>query len=196
MRGMYHRLPRCGGTAGGERRSGPPGSGRVTGLPDFSGLVAENGAAVVNISVVEKAQKMGVPGEPRTMAKTRCRSSSAAIKDLPEAGRARTAQPRHRLRFHRQRRRLRVDQCARGGGCLRGDGQADRSAGVRRQGDRRRQAQRRGADQDRRHRPADRALRRFGAPQARSVGDRHRFAVRLREQRDGRRRQRHRASAR
>jgi serine protease Do len=34
-----------------------PASGRVTGLPDFSGLVAENGAAVVNISVVEKAQK-------------------------------------------------------------------------------------------------------------------------------------------
>jgi serine protease Do len=43
-----------------------PASGRVTGLPDFSGLVAENGAAVVNISVVEKAQKagnFGVPGE-------------------------------------------------------------------------------------------------------------------------------------
>jgi serine protease Do len=37
-------------------------AGRVTGLPDFSGLVAENGAAVVNISVVEKAQKMGGPG--------------------------------------------------------------------------------------------------------------------------------------
>jgi serine protease Do len=32
-------------------------AGRVTGLPDFSGLVAENGAAVVNISVVEKAHK-------------------------------------------------------------------------------------------------------------------------------------------
>jgi len=40
-----------------------PVSGRVTGLPDFSGLVAENGAAVVNISVVEKAQKTGNPGE-------------------------------------------------------------------------------------------------------------------------------------
>ena len=35
----------------------PPVSGRVTGLPDFSGLVAENGAAVVNISGVEKAPK-------------------------------------------------------------------------------------------------------------------------------------------
>ncbi|HEY3850896.1 MAG TPA: Do family serine endopeptidase [Steroidobacteraceae bacterium] len=34
-------------------------SGRVTGLPDFSGLVAENGPAVVNISVVEKPQKSG-----------------------------------------------------------------------------------------------------------------------------------------
>jgi serine protease Do len=40
-----------------------PPAGRVTGLPDFSGLVAENGAAVVNISVVEKAQKAGNPGE-------------------------------------------------------------------------------------------------------------------------------------
>jgi serine protease Do len=41
-----------------------PSSGRVTGLPDFSGLVAENGAAVVNISVVEKAQKAGNLGDP------------------------------------------------------------------------------------------------------------------------------------
>jgi serine protease Do len=41
-----------------------PAAGRVTGLPDFSGLVAENGAAVVNISVVEKAPKMGAMGEP------------------------------------------------------------------------------------------------------------------------------------
>src|SRR6202790_2909924 len=39
-----------------------PASARVTGLPDFSGLVAENGAAVVNISVVEKPKKMGRPG--------------------------------------------------------------------------------------------------------------------------------------
>jgi serine protease Do len=43
--------------------SAPP-AGRVTGLPDFSGLVAENGAAVVNISVVEKPKKMGSPGSP------------------------------------------------------------------------------------------------------------------------------------
>jgi serine protease Do len=41
-----------------------PVSARVTGLPDFSGLVAENGAAVVNISVVEKPQKMGSSGDP------------------------------------------------------------------------------------------------------------------------------------
>jgi serine protease Do len=40
-----------------------PAAGRVTGLPDFSGLVAENGAAVVNISVVEKAPKIGAMGE-------------------------------------------------------------------------------------------------------------------------------------
>ncbi|MEP6884067.1 MAG: Do family serine endopeptidase [Gammaproteobacteria bacterium] len=39
-----------------------PASARVTGLPDFSGLVAENGAAVVNISVVEKAEKPGIAG--------------------------------------------------------------------------------------------------------------------------------------
>jgi serine protease Do len=41
-----------------------PSSGRVTGLPDFSGLVSENGAAVVNISVVEKAQKTNNQGDP------------------------------------------------------------------------------------------------------------------------------------
>jgi serine protease Do len=35
-----------------------PASARVTGLPDFSGLVAENGAAVVN------PQKMGNPADP------------------------------------------------------------------------------------------------------------------------------------
>src|SRR5882757_4665748 len=44
-----------------------PASARVTGLPDFTQLVAESGAAVVNISVTEKAQKpgtgMGEPGE-------------------------------------------------------------------------------------------------------------------------------------
>jgi serine protease Do len=36
-----------------------PAAARVTGLPDFSGLVAETGPAVVNISVTEKAQRMG-----------------------------------------------------------------------------------------------------------------------------------------
>ena len=44
------------------RVSPAPASGRVTGLPDFSDLVAQNGAAVVNISVVEKAEKAGAPG--------------------------------------------------------------------------------------------------------------------------------------
>src|SRR5882757_8918083 len=39
-------------------------AGRVTGLPDFSGLVAEAGGAVVNVSVTEKAQKIaGVNGQ-------------------------------------------------------------------------------------------------------------------------------------
>jgi serine protease Do len=37
--------------------SAPSSGARVTGLPDFSSLVAENGPAVVNISVVEKAQR-------------------------------------------------------------------------------------------------------------------------------------------
>jgi serine protease Do len=41
-----------------------PASGRVTGLPDFSGLVAENGPAVVNISVIEKPQRAANVGEP------------------------------------------------------------------------------------------------------------------------------------
>jgi serine protease Do len=34
-----------------------PSGARVTGLPDFSGLVAEAGASVVNVSVTEKPQK-------------------------------------------------------------------------------------------------------------------------------------------
>jgi len=45
-------------------------SGRVAGLPDFSGLVADNGAAVVNISVVEKPQRfpnMGDQGDDDPM---------------------------------------------------------------------------------------------------------------------------------
>ena len=41
-----------------------PVSARVTGLPDFSALVAETGPAVVNISVTEKAQKQPMMGEP------------------------------------------------------------------------------------------------------------------------------------
>jgi serine protease Do len=45
--------------------SAAPASARVTGLPDFSGLVAESGAAVVNISVTEKPQKTGM-SEPGT----------------------------------------------------------------------------------------------------------------------------------
>ena len=45
--------------------SSAPASARVTGLPDFSELVAESGAAVVNISVTEKAHKVGLGlGEP------------------------------------------------------------------------------------------------------------------------------------
>ena len=57
--------------------SAPPAS-RVTGLPDFSGLVAENGAAVVNISVVEKPQQHAgaPPAATRATTTTRSRSSS------------------------------------------------------------------------------------------------------------------------
>ena len=41
-----------------------PAPGRVTGLPDFSGLVAEAGGAVVNVSVTEKAQRIsGLGGQ-------------------------------------------------------------------------------------------------------------------------------------
>jgi serine protease Do len=39
-----------------------PPAARVTGLPDFSDLVAEDGPSVVNISVVEKAQHAGDMG--------------------------------------------------------------------------------------------------------------------------------------
>ena len=40
-----------------------PANARVTGLPDFSGLVAEAGASVVNVSVTEKVQKaQGING--------------------------------------------------------------------------------------------------------------------------------------
>jgi serine protease Do len=43
---------------------GAASPGRVTGLPDFSGLVAEAGGAVVNVSVTEKPQKItGLPGQ-------------------------------------------------------------------------------------------------------------------------------------
>ncbi len=58
-------VPQSSGTVGAAPVS--PAPGRVTGLPDFSGLVAENGAAVVNVSVTEKPQKAlgfnGVPGD-------------------------------------------------------------------------------------------------------------------------------------
>jgi serine protease Do len=43
--------------------AGASAPARVTGLPDFSELVAQNGASVVNISVVEKAQKTADIGE-------------------------------------------------------------------------------------------------------------------------------------
>src|SRR2546423_3488292 len=45
--------------------SAAPPSARVTGLPDFSELVTQSGAAVVNISVTEKPHKTGMGfGEP------------------------------------------------------------------------------------------------------------------------------------
>ena len=45
--------------------AGPPAPtpGRVSGLPDFSELVAANGAAVVNISVTEKARRVSDSSE-------------------------------------------------------------------------------------------------------------------------------------
>src|SRR5271170_3445541 len=69
--GVAHPQSNAGGTgqvaqAGAVAQAAPASAapGRVTGLPDFSGLVAENGAAVVNISVTEKAPKGVVPGAP------------------------------------------------------------------------------------------------------------------------------------
>jgi serine protease Do len=51
------------GSANAEQSAPAPlSSARVTGLPDFSGLVAENGAAVVNISVLEKPLRAGHSG--------------------------------------------------------------------------------------------------------------------------------------
>jgi serine protease Do len=47
-------------TAAATAAPGVASAARVTGLPDFSGLVAEAGGAVVNVSVTEKAQK--IPG--------------------------------------------------------------------------------------------------------------------------------------
>jgi serine protease Do len=44
----------------GASAAGAPAA-RVTGLPDFSGLVAEAGGAVVNVSVTEKPQKIAQP---------------------------------------------------------------------------------------------------------------------------------------
>src|ERR1700744_3481481 len=64
-------LGRCYRLHRGSRRAPPPppprrgapaspasSAARVTGLPDFSGLVAEAGGAVVNVSVTEKPQKI------------------------------------------------------------------------------------------------------------------------------------------
>jgi serine protease Do len=52
-----------GGAATGGAATGGASTSRVTGLPDFSGLVAEAGGAVVNVSVTEKAQRVsGING--------------------------------------------------------------------------------------------------------------------------------------
>ena len=55
------------GAPGSDAAAPAPSAGasayRVTGLPDFSGLVAEYGPAVVKVSVVEKPQKLGSGGE-------------------------------------------------------------------------------------------------------------------------------------
>jgi serine protease Do len=52
------------GPAASAQAAAAPATGRVTGLPDFSGLVAANGAAVVNISVTEKTRRVANTGEP------------------------------------------------------------------------------------------------------------------------------------
>ena len=98
--------------------SPPPLSGsRVTGLPDFSGLVAENGAAVVNISVVEKPQKLdggaggGEQGDDDPLSQFFHRFQDAQSRP-PASG------ARHRIGVHRHARRLRAHQRARRRGCL------------------------------------------------------------------------------
>jgi serine protease Do len=162
-------------------------AGRVTGLPDFSGLVAEYGAAVVNISVVEKA------------AEIRRRGPRQADDPLSQFFRRyqRPGQPpntrrpaRHRFGLHRERRRLCAHQRACGGGCLQCDGQAHRPARI--------SAKVIGVDKR-----SDVALIKIPRPAcppcasaipshiaAGPVGDRDRFAVRIRKQRHGRRDQR------
>ena len=153
--------PRPAPSARRTRLAGPGLPGRVTGLPDFSGLVAENGAAVVNISVVEKPQKIGGNGGDRAT-RIRCRNSSIA-----------TSRCRVRSTCRRATASARASSS-------RSDGYVLTNAHVvadasevtvkltdrrefRGEGHRRRQAQRRGADQDTRHRLADGALRRSGA---------------------------------
>jgi serine protease Do len=84
---------RSGGTAatGTATATMAPHTARVTGLPDFSELVADNGASVVNISVVEKAEKaglqmdMGEGGDPLSQFFHRFQNPGQEPRNVPPA---------------------------------------------------------------------------------------------------------------
>ncbi len=130
---------------------------RVTGLPDFSGLVAEAGGAVVNVQRDREASENIRGSTGRGMATIRCRNFSAASSSQPGPDRAPPEQGR-RLGIYRQLRRLCLDQRACGFRRIGSNRDPHRPARIPCEGHRHRQSQRCGIDQNRRHRLADGAL--------------------------------------
>ena len=167
------------------------GSTAGANLPDFTALVERAGASVVNISTFHAKGKGapdhedidedsqfyeffkrfgGVPNAPGCARSSRRAAVGSGFIVSPDGYIAhQRARGRRRDRSHRQ---------------------AHRQARIHRQGRRRRQAHRRRADQDRREGPADGATSAIRRVQRRRMGARDRLAVRFREQRDRRHRQR------